>query len=182
MVLEMLQESGCKSLRQLHIWLERECESRIPERSYYRYVRAAKYAKKVEAVYGKKMLTEVGSLKALEMLANPPIPPEPHEGPKPALDEPPPRNWQGQSIRHPAANNAVKEGDDVCMEKTLETPEHTFAQTIIYTGCKNFKIENDRVLSFIDQHGDSVIVTSEQTHIGALLVNAVSRYKGKKRK
>jgi hypothetical protein len=188
MVLEMLQESGFKSLRQLHIWLEMECESSIPERTFYRYVDAAKDAKTVEAVHGKEMLTEVGSLKALKMLANPPIPPEPHEGPKPALEEPPPKGWNGQNIRHPSANGAVKdaqpEGDDDVRQaqgkgKAGSGNKRAAAPMNHYHGCKDFRIEDAHTLSLTDRRGERVYIVSEKKGIDKLLDQVVSSYRGK---
>ena len=292
LVVEMMREGGFKSYRQLHIWLELECGSSISQRSFYRYVNAAEDVKTVEVVHGKEMLTEVSSIKTLKMLANPRIPSEPHEGPKPALDEPPPKNWQGQSIRHPSTNGEVKdaqpeggsgkkkataraennhpfEGENVpqrvdknslswtlrerwahqkaapdCMPpqqsdedfeeahlcfqqaknpgstyatiaratgkdeaevkrllygldidrvdalwaefrrqtESPQTPELTFPENVIHPGCKDFKIDNDRTLSFTDLYGKRVQVMTEKAHIGTLLVKAVSSYQGKQGK
>jgi hypothetical protein len=47
-------------------------------------------------------------------------------------------------------------------------------QTHFHHGCKDFKIDDDRTLSFTNQHGDRVRVVSEKSGIERLLVKAIS--------
>ena len=51
--------------------------------------------------------------------------------------------------------------------------------TYFQHGCKDFKIENERTLSFTNQHGDKVYVVSEEKGIERPLVKAVTSYTGK---
>jgi hypothetical protein len=69
MLLEMKQEGGFQSKRQLHIWLELETDVTIPQPTFYRYIQAAEDFQQVEVIHGTKMLTEITSNKVLKMLA-----------------------------------------------------------------------------------------------------------------
>jgi hypothetical protein len=83
---------------------------------------------------------------------------------------------QGKHVGDYETLELAKRGGDVRMAKeTPKTAEQTFTQTFIFTGCKDFTVENDLTLSFTDQHGDRVMVTSEGAHIGKLLVESASR-------
>jgi hypothetical protein len=77
LLLKMQKESGFKSKRQLHIWLELEAKVSIPQPTFYRYIQAAEDFQQVEIIHGTKMLTEITSNKVLKMFANPKVPLEP---------------------------------------------------------------------------------------------------------
>jgi len=171
---EIMKEGEFRSCRQLHIWLQEECGSEIPQRSFYRYIEAAENASKAEEIQGKDVLTEAKSFEALKKLANPKIVDETGDNsPKPALNEPPPKEWEGPTIRHPSANDEVRAGSSAEeMEETEESTKENVGDdrpeepekeagaakvTYFHHDCHDFQI-GENSLQCCDQQGQTVIL------------------------
>jgi hypothetical protein len=194
LLLKMQEEGGFKSKRQLHVWLERQAKVSISQPTFYRYIQAAENFQKVEVIHGTKMLTEISSNKVLKMLANPRV------EPLPSADEPEAGKLSGnpdagkEAKNEPSKkNNAPQPPDEgklrkgkaaAILAKQVVHNQHEAAEkpsdaqpgenTNFHHGCKDFKIDDDRTLSFTNQHGDRVYVESEQNGIDRLLVKAIS--------